>query len=176
MLVLIFGPDNVSSYQKFKYLYECYHLKLIRLIWCYVRDIAIAEDLAQDVYLQIFLHLEQIPEPGRKETAAYLFTMARRTCIKYFADHEPTTDFSEYEEFLTANADPIWEELTVHDLRNKFNVFLDSLTEPSRSLFIYGIVQKRPYREIAEKLNISPGAVAKRILRLRGRFQKCLDE
>ena len=77
---------------------------------------------------------------------------------------------------MTANADPIWEELTVHDLRNKFNVFLDSLTEPSRSLFIYGIVQKRPYREIAEKLNISPGAVAKRILRLRGRFQKCLDE
>ena len=51
MLVLIFGPDNVSSYQKFKDLYECYHLKLIRLIWCYVRDIAIAEDLAQDVYL-----------------------------------------------------------------------------------------------------------------------------
>ena len=67
MLVLIFGPDNVSSYQKFKDLYECYHLKLIRLIWCYVRDIAIAEDLAQDVYLQIFCIWNKSRNPEEKK-------------------------------------------------------------------------------------------------------------
>lgn len=176
MMLFVFGTDSLNQVEKLQQLYELYYIDLIRYVWCYVRSFETAEDLVHDVYVRISLHLDQVPEPGTKKALAYLLKTAKRVCITYFSEHEPIVDYAEYAEFLSNNTDPIWDELTVHELRDKFNSFLDSLEEPNRSLFIYGIVQKRPYKEIAEELNISAGAVANRILRLRGRFQKYLDE
>lgn len=176
MLLFTCAITDRESYNKFYELYARYHIFLIKVAFCYVRKIEVAEDLVHDVYVKIIDQIDRIPDPGNPKVRGYLFTMVKRFCLSYFADHEIVLDWEEYKEFLFQNADPVWDDISVSILMEKFTLFLDGLEDPDKTLFIDGVVHKHPYGRIAQKLGMSENNVAVRIFRLKGRLQKCLDE
>lgn len=150
-------------------LYECCHPRVYRLL---VRMVgrSDADDLLQQVFLQVFRTLNQFSDQSRFETWLYrvsvneslqhLRKQRRRRCVSLesdFMDREPDQE-----------RDFDHKELMEHALAR--------LEPELRSLFLLREVEKQSYAEIAVALQIPEGTVASRLSRARQLLKQYLVE
>lgn len=151
-------------------LYECCHQRVYRLL---VRMVGLgeADDLVQQVFLQVFRTLKQFSGQSRFETWLYRVSVNEslqhlrkqqrcQRCVSLesdFMDRQPDQerdfDYKELMEHVLARLDP---EL--------------------RSLFLLREVEKQSYAEIAAALQIPEGTVASRLSRARQLLKQYLVE
>ena len=90
------------SREKIEELVTLYREKLIYFIYRYVKDIDTAEDLAEDVFVEILLHPDRFREQSSEKT--YLFAIGRNKAIDFIRKSSKLTllngagDFSSEEE------------------------------------------------------------------------------
>ena len=150
-------------------LYECCHQRVYRLL---VRMVGRgdADDLLQQVFLQVFRTLRQFSGQSRFETWLYrvsvneslqhLRKQRRRRWVSLegdFMDHKPNHE-----------RDLDHKELMEHALAR--------LEPELRSLFLLREVEKLSYAEIAAALQIPEGTVASRLSRARQLLKQYLIE
>ena len=77
-----------------------YQAPLIRFIARYVGSASVAEDLAEDVFVEILLHRERYNFKVKLKT--YLFTIARNTAIDYIRKNKRTAPYELDEDLLSS--------------------------------------------------------------------------
>ena len=77
-----------------------YQAPLIRFIARYVGNVSIAEDLAEDVFVEILLHRERYNFKVKLKT--YLFTIARTRAIDYIRKNKRTVPYEVDEDLLSS--------------------------------------------------------------------------
>ena len=77
-----------------------YQAPLIRFIARYVGNVSIAEDLAEDVFVEILLHRERYNFKAKLKT--YLFTIARNRAIDYIRKNKRTVPYEVDEDLLSS--------------------------------------------------------------------------
>lgn len=150
-------------------LYECSHKRVYQLL---VRMVGVddADDLLQQVFLQVFRSLSQFSGQSRFETWLYrvsineslqhLRKQQRRGCVSLesdFMDRQPNQE-----------RDLDHKELMEHALSR--------LDPELRSLFLLREMEQQSYAEIAAAVQIPEGTVASRLSRARHLLKEYLIE
>ncbi len=147
---------------------------LLRYVRAFGLEVGDAEDLVQDTFLALFNHLRRGGD--RSNLRGWLFRVAHNLALKRRTGrrHEHVSfDAGTFTEPLAAGQNPE-ECLSDRERRRRAMAVLRALPERDRSCVdLRG--QGLRYREIAEALGMSLGAVAKCLTRALARMQRAAE-
>ena len=129
-----------------------------------------ADDLTQQVFLQVFRKLHQFAEGARFET--WLYRLATNEALQFLRKERRWR-------FQTLLVDPMskkTDESDSQDHRDLLEKALQRLDPVLRSVFVLKEVECLSYQEIAEAMNIPEGTVGSRLNRARRELQQHLTD
>jgi len=154
----------------FEDLVRRYEAKVFHLAYGFVQDRAAADDLAQEIFLKVYLSLSKFH--FRSEFGTWLYRLA----VNHIKDHLRKTarrrevPLDAVSEAAYPAADDVREReegRIREDRRQAVLRVLESLPAKYRVVLTLRDVQGLPYEAIAETLAISPGTVDSRLHRAR---------
>ncbi|WP_455593445.1 RNA polymerase sigma-70 factor [Bacteroides sp.] len=154
----------------FSGIYDAYFPKLLRFSQTYLIREEEAEHIVQDVFIYLWEHKEVIS--SLHNLNAYLFTLVRNRCIDYLRKEMNREDrrgeLSEVENKelqLKLYSLEMFDEnrLSEADIEELLHQAINKLPDRCREVFIMSRLQNLRYKEIAEKLNISPNTVENQV-------------
>jgi RNA polymerase sigma factor (sigma-70 family) len=126
-----------------------------------------AQDLVQEVYLRL-LRIEPSDAANIRNPEAYLFTVAANLIKEHAVMQQQSPVGSDgLEEVLEQFSTPCSAEADVdRELRRqRLGALIKRLSPKCRAVLVMHYRDEMPYREIAEKLSISPNMVKKYIVK-----------
>jgi RNA polymerase sigma-70 factor (ECF subfamily) len=155
---------------EFSQIYLTYSSKLIFFAKEYVVLEEDAENIVHDLFL--FLWENRGVLPTIVNLNAYLFTLIKNRCIDFLRvkvnernRYETIQNAFELELKIKLNSLEFFDSYHLSDesIEKIITEAIDSLPERCRKIFILSRFEKMRYREIAERLNISPNTVENQI-------------
>jgi RNA polymerase sigma-70 factor, ECF subfamily len=142
------NPVEFEKFFKSKYRSMCY------LANKYVKNIAIAEEIAQDVFVKIWEKRDHIIIKG--SISAYLATSVKNNCLNYLK-HDSIVKIYERTELTRISADPTDTEEEMKDMELESAIInaIAELPPQRKKVFMLSRVDGLKYHEIAEKLGLS---------------------
>ena len=134
----------------------------LRNFLCYkTKDIALSEDLVQEVFINLWEKRDSI----QKETVkSLLYTMANNLMLNYF-EHQTVVRKHEESEIIKKQVEietPIFK-IEEKEFEVTFNQVLKKIPEGRKEVFLMNRIDGLKYLEISERLAISVKAVEKRM-------------
>jgi len=120
-------------------------------------DIVLAEDLSQDVFLQIW---EERAKINRDTVRSYLFTVAKNLYFKYYRRQNVKLNFVNSLAKEDNNESPEFI-LELKEFDKKLQLVLAEIPDKTRAIFLMSRIDSMSYKEIAVNLEISEKAVEK---------------
>ena len=136
--------------------YDC----ICRFIERYVRTSAVAEELAQEIFLKVWRRREMLPPAA--VTRAYLFAAARNAAVQHVRHERVDLQWRDARaagDTAEPGGDAADAELAASELGAAAERAIASLPERCRTVFTLSRHQGLRYSEIAEALGISVGTV-----------------
>jgi RNA polymerase sigma-70 factor (ECF subfamily) len=154
--------------EAFAILVDRYHASISRLIFSFLKDASLADDVFQQVFLQLYLSLPALRTD--RSVKAWLFQVAHHCCIDELRRKRPI-HFSEVtavqnEEELPPFAalldpDPLAEEVVeLHEMQRSLHEAIQTLPPRLRSVVWLRYTTQLTFSEVGQKLSI-PEATAK---------------
>ena len=160
--------------QAFEYLFTRYREALTRLFEQRLGDKATADDLLQETFIKVYLHLGDY---SRNYTfGQWIYTIARNTLVDYL--RRRSNDLSIDERFRAPQATtPSPEEsVIINQSRNHFYSAINELSAEYREIIEMRFLEEYSYEEIAEKLGCPINTVKTRIRRAKAAVCKMILE
>ncbi len=157
-------------------LVQKYHNNLLAFIYRFVRDPHLAEDIGQEVFLDIYKSLSKFnPEMGTP-FSAWLYISARNRCISELRkrgkrESVPLEDYH----IITGPEDSAEEALIGHEGRQALAASLEQLPEPFRTTMLKSL-QGESLNEIAVQSGISLATVKSRLFRAKEKLKQLMKE
>jgi RNA polymerase sigma-70 factor (ECF subfamily) len=170
--------------EAYRTLVDRYHQKIIRTCKGFVHSDADAEDIAQDVFVEVFRSVGQFR--GDSEISTWIYRIAvnrsinflrsksRMRVLSFLAGDSRTGEDRVPEKAARRESCPD-EELHRTDRTNALNKAVDSLPANQRTAFILSKYEEMSYREISEVMKVSIGSVESLIFRAKQNLQKKLQ-
>lgn len=138
------------------------------------RDVSLAEDLSQEVFLRMFLHLDKFREEASVRTWA--LRIARNVFLSYAKRRRPVL----LEEQRPESSEPPGsnqpeEELLKKEQAEKVRQCLMCLNEQERTVLLLRDYEELSYEEVARIMDLSVGVVKSRIYRARQKFRRIYE-
>ena len=145
---------NRDSFQN---LFENYYQNLCRFASGYVCDHDTAEEIVQQVFINLWDQKENI-DPERP-VKSYLFTSVKNRCLNHIRDQKKFRNY--YLDIETELIIPVAEKDNImeQDLETQLAKALDKLPEKCREIFMLCRFEDMKYKDVAEKLGISQKTV-----------------
>ena len=162
--------------QAFITLYDKYRDRLVNYARRFLVDRARGEEAAQDVFLKIYRARLRYQPMSRFST--YLFLIATNHCLNMVQRHDQklvdrATELSERPGALLRDGSASPEEAySQTELRGFVNSAIGRLAENQRAAFLLCHYQGMSYREAAEVIEVTEGAVKSLIHRAREKLAK----
>ena len=157
--LLIFNRMRQGDPSALEYFFQKYMELLYYRALGYIKDPLVAEDIVQEVFihfwdnrkkleisLSVIAYLTRSVVNGCKNNLEHL-SVRQRYEQDYQHENQNLTERKEYDE----------EEL--EQLRIRLRIFVDSLPEKCREIFILACIDGLKYREVAERLDVSVNTV-----------------
>jgi len=182
-LMLRFRDGDSAS---FEVLLRRHRLPLVSFFRRMLRDQALAEDLAQEVFLRVYKSRERYQPEARFTT--WLYRIATNLALNAIRDHKDEVsdtagDDSEGGPVLERFVDPhptVEQQLVQSDRQRLIRQAVETLPENQRAAVVLHKYQEADYRQIAKVLNVSESAVKSLLFRayetLRVRLEPLLRE
>lgn len=151
--------NSVLSSSEFKVLFDKYFKPIKNFIYYKVGDVGMAEDLAQDAFIKLWVNRDSIKKSTVK---SYLYTIANNTTINQLKRNQLRYKFQNQLEISTEHENPEFQMMK-KEYEAKLNGALSKIPEGSREVFLMNRIEGLKYREIAERLGLSVKAIEKRI-------------
>ena len=146
-----------------------HHAGVVNVVYRMCGDVQLAEDAAQDAFIQAWLHLRSF-RPG-SSLRNWLFRIAVNAALDVLRGKETTAEALETLTLADAAADPE-AALSQKEQAMLIQRAILSLTETSRAVLVLREYNDLTYQEIAAALDIPVGTVMSRLNHARG----CLRE
>lgn len=142
----------------FKYLFDTYFTVVYRIAYFYLKNEAISEEIALDVFT-IFWERRKTIEI-RLSIKSYLIASARNRSLNYLRDHEQELSTDRLSPF-----DPAIEEhpMEMKELEQLIDEAIYALPDKCRQVFVKSRMENRSNKEIASELNITTKTVEAQI-------------
>ena len=158
--------------QAMEAIYERYKQPIYNLAYRYTYNVAVAEDLLQDIFLKIFTHLNDLQQ---EETfVAWLYRIAINTCYSYLRSMKgrlkKTISLNELEGKIDNQA----SDAASKTLKKPLNDAIKSLPPRLKSIFLLHDVQGFKHWEIARMLGCSMGTSKSQLFKARMKIRHYL--
>ncbi len=134
-------------------------------------DAATAEDLAQNVFVRTLQHLDRYQPSG--QMGAYLLRIARNLWIDHLRRNRKLRSVDDLREMSDARPGPL-ELAGASDRAAQVRLALAGLDQDARELLELAVLQRLPYKDVADLLGVPVGTVKSRVFyalrRLRDRL------
>lgn len=161
------AEDNLrkGSAEAFHFLYQKYNKKIYRFCLRMLDDQDAARDAFQETFIKVFEHRKDF---RGKNFNAWLFTIARRTCLNQIRARK---EHESYDEFIHIPAKTSETDVAMKDYIDKSISVLPFALKEALLLREY---EECSYQEIAEILNIDLSLAKVRVFRAREILRKLL--
>jgi len=150
--------------------WETFHAPLQQFIRHRVSDDATAEDLLQDVFLNIHQHVDTLRDVKRLES--WIYQVTRNAIIDYYCSIRTTTTLEEPEVLQLAEDLP--DEDVISELFPSVRAMVRSLPAQDRQALILTEYQGLTQKELAERLGLSLSGAKSRVQRARAKLKQQL--
>ncbi|MBR8535655.1 RNA polymerase sigma-70 factor [Carboxylicivirga sediminis] len=137
----------------FELVFKNYYPHLVLLAQKYLGDKDLSESIVQGVFVKMW---EKRRETDIKSLKGFLVVAVRNKCTNELKHRQVVY---QYEKNQTEKPEPVWMSFNENVYLNKINSVIDELPEQRRRIFKMSRMDGLKYKEIAEKLNISPKTV-----------------
>lgn len=174
-------PDTIQAgdLQAFERLFLAYVDPLARYVYTYVKSLEVAEELVHDVFLRLWLRLEENAEPIRS-VKGYLYTAARYEALDHLR-HQHVEDRHRVRAgqlaltFDTpAMAADAEQRLVAHELAAAIQRAVDDLPPRQREVIHLRWIRQFSHEEIAATLGIAVKTVAEHLRRATDHLRRTL--
>lgn len=139
---------------------------------------AMAEDAVHNAFLSIIKEKEKYLNLDCRDFRLVAVTIVRNKCIDLIRKEKPYADIAmdELEIYLEAKERPVDEQVTISLEYDAIRKHLSNIDEISRQVLIMKYVLGMSYKEIGEKLNMTPKHVETLILRAKEKVRKLVEK
>ena len=150
--------------------WETFHAPLQQFIRLRVSDDATAEDLLQDVFLDIHQHIDTLRNVKKLES--WIYQVTRNAIIDYYRSKRATTTLEEPEALQLSEELP--DEDIITELFPSVRAMVLSLPAKDRQALILTEYQGLTQKELAVRLGISLSGAKSRVQRAREKLKQQL--
>ncbi len=141
----------------FEELVKKYQRDIYNLACRMVSDAEEAKDLAQQAFMQAFIHIRNFRQDAQFRT--WLFRIAINQCYNFLKNRKKFGDPIDCDDVvLVAEDDSPDEELVTQDERRRVYAALEKLPPKQQAVLTLKVEQGLSYQEISEVLGGTPGA------------------
>lgn len=153
---------KAGSIDAFNFCFDLYWRPLCSFANSMVREPAVAEEIVQNLFLDLWINRHKLPE--NSSLKAYLLTAVRHDCLDHLKHKKIREKYEgEYLESHNFAYEDIFDDLINKDLERSLQAAISILPKQCREIFLLSRFQYLSYKEIAEHLNISPKTVENQI-------------
>ncbi len=157
-LIALLKENSVLAVER---IFQKYYDFLVSIIFRYLHDGALSEDIAQEVFLELWRkHTSIIVQTSLK---AYLKRAAVNKTLNFIRDNKVTFDGEDELPALKGKMTAAPEQLEAEELKAFLNQLIDELPDRCRMIFLLSRFEDMSYKEIAQKLDISVKTVENQI-------------
>ena len=139
-----------------KQLFEIYFKKLVLFAEYFLMDREEAEDIAQEVFVDLWTNVRELPEISNLKS--YLFVQVRNRCLNRLK-HLHVEDFSK-QWLLEAQMYAEIPEVEIdQELLKRVYGVIEELPDQSKVIFKRCVLDGKKYREVAQEMEISVNTV-----------------
>ncbi|MEO8764422.1 MAG: RNA polymerase sigma-70 factor [Ginsengibacter sp.] len=156
----------------FEQVFKTHFKSLHAYAFTIVKDDMLAEELVQNIFFKLWERSEKLTISG--SIAAYLYRAVYNECLNYFKHMKVRTRYQSHAfNEMKNQTDSASKKVLLKELELKLHEALRELPEQCRTIFQLSRFEELKYREIADKLDISPKTVenqmgkALRLLRMK---------
>jgi RNA polymerase sigma-70 factor (ECF subfamily) len=150
--------------------WETFHAPLQQFIRRRVSDDATAEDLLQDIFLNIHQHVDTLRDVKKLES--WIYQVTRNAIIDYYRSTRTTTTLEEPEALQMAEDLP--DEDVISELFPCVRAMVTGLPAQDRQALILTEYQGLTQKELAERLGLSLSGAKSRVQRARAKLKQQL--
>ena len=138
-----------------------------------------AEECVNDAYLGVW---NTVPPEKPNPFSTFLFRIVRNLSLKKLTSNRAEKRSAMFEELVSELEDYLPSAETVEnrmeqiELAKAINDFLATLTQENRKIFMKRYWYSKNYEQIAEETGLSKGTVSMRLVRMREKMKKFLNE
>ena len=140
----------------FEELVKKYQREIYSLACRLVLDAEEAKDLAQQAFLQAFVHIRNFRQQAQFRT--WLFRIAINLCYNFLKTRKKYGDPVDYEDYVLVGGESPEEELVSKEERRRLYAALDRLPAKQRAVITLKLEQGLSYDEISKVLGGTAGA------------------
>jgi RNA polymerase sigma-70 factor, ECF subfamily len=177
-LIQEIAASNPAAYRE---LVERYQTTIIRTCYSLLHDQQDAEDIAQEVFIEVFMSISRFK--GNSEIGTWIYRIAVNKSLNYIRSKKRNMIFERIENLFTGKENHLdstsfipfaseeFEE-TETNRRNALYLLIDALPVNQRTAFVLHKYDDLPYRKISEIMGISLSSVESLIHRAKKNLQK----
>ena len=163
--------------EAFSILVGKYRRRVHALVWGRVGDFHFAEEVTQDIFLQVHRKLSTLRNPD--QFAGWLYVIASRLCQNWHRRNKTTvmrslehTHHSEIDEFSYRSYELEQREIEASECRHEMvKVLLQKLPESERTVVTLYYLSEMTAKEISSFLGVSVNTIKSRLQRARKRLR-----
>ncbi|MFY0600956.1 MAG: RNA polymerase sigma-70 factor [Cyclobacteriaceae bacterium] len=143
---------NIKDEKVYELLFRTHYASLVSFSVSYVGEPETAEEIVQDVFLNIWSKSENLNI--QTSIKSYLFGAVRNASLNFLKHQKVEKAYAE-EQFTRLDKSDETNHLELDELKEKISLALDKIPEKCREIFELSRFEGKRYKEIAEELNIS---------------------
>lgn len=147
-----------------KNIWEDLHHELFRFISSRIKDQTTAEDILQDVFIKVYLHIDQLKDT--RKLTSWVYQITRNTIADYFRQRPEMSDF--YDESWPGEET---EDNLYSSLSNCINSKIEKLSTQDRDVMLLTYFKGYSQKELATFLSMSYSGAKNKVQRLRSRLK-----
>ena len=140
----------------FEELVRKYQREIYNLAYRLVQDPEEAKDMAQQTFMQAFIHIREFRHQSQFRT--WLFRIAINQCYNFFKSKKKFGDPVDSQELIIVDEDNPQEGLIAAEDRSRLYAALERLPVKQRAVLTLKLEQGLSYKEISEELGGTAGA------------------
>ncbi len=144
----------------FERMFKKYYPKVKTMLVGLIKDEFIAENIAQDLFMNIWINRDKILNINSLES--YMFICTRNAAINQIKNRKTIDNFSE-SEIDNIGENYTEESVLMEELQNIINEEIKKMPKQRQQIFIMSRFQGKTTAQIAQELNISPRTVEKHL-------------
>ena len=153
------NTDNTCEEEVFRSVFNDIGTPLRNFIYYKSGNMAMAEDIAQDAFSQLWQNCAKVPLAKAK---SYLFTIANNLFLNKMNHQKVVLKFEQRQRDKYNEENPQYL-LESKEFKNRLEKAISDLPEDQRTVFLMNRIDKKKYREIAEELGVSVKTIEKRM-------------
>ena len=149
----------MTELREFKVIFDQYYNPIKNFIYYKVGEVAVAEDLAQEVFMKLW---EKRTEVKKAMLKPYVYTIAKNLTINHHKHQQVVLEFSKKPQKAVDGQNPQYV-LEEQEFGNQLKKAISTLPEDLRIVFLMNRIDELTYAEIAERLELTIKAIEKRM-------------